>query len=126
LNTCSWVDYNSWFQGDSNDKDNEIKQKLSQISNDDCKWAYVGYFCASAFPRCNENGDGPLPVCRDTCIDLLEKCDVEFQEGVTEERCNALPETECTSAGMVLSPYFITLLAPYAVLFCMWRRSSRY
>lgn len=75
----------------------------------------LAYFCAQKFPRCNENQDGPLPVCRDTCQELIDKCGPT--EGVTEQLCNALPELECTSLAAFLAPLF-SLIG--ATLFGLW------
>eukprot|EP00291_Cryptomonas_curvata_P001256 CAMPEP_0172194144 /NCGR_PEP_ID=MMETSP1050-20130122/25392_1 /TAXON_ID=233186 /ORGANISM="Cryptomonas curvata, Strain CCAP979/52" /LENGTH=148 /DNA_ID=CAMNT_0012869869 /DNA_START=231 /DNA_END=677 /DNA_ORIENTATION=- len=33
------------------------------------------YACAKTFPRCNDFGDSPLPICRQTCTDCLLTCD---------------------------------------------------
>jgi len=112
LETCSWVDYNSWYPGlEPKDSDSRIGQIAKTIDDEDCKWAYTAYFCASSFAKCNDNQDGPLPVCRDTCENLINKCDPSFYQGITMKICDALPETECTSSSskIWISPFLIIL-----------------
>jgi len=118
LNTCTWIDYNAWTPSlssvskDAKQTDALIQSQAKSITNEECKWAYIGYYCASSFPRCNENQDGPLPVCRDTCLELVEKCDAKYLGGITLELCNSLPEIECTADGISLNPnfYFFTFI----------------
>jgi len=120
LRTCAWIDYNSWFpglNGDPKSIDTSLGNKVQQIDNDDCRWAFQAYFCASTFPKCNTNQDGPLPVCRDICQDLLDKCDPQYQNGVTSAICDALPETECTSEACSLRPSWTSMtLAGFLIL----------
>lgn len=121
LTTCSWIDYNAWFpglKGEPTEIDINLGTKMMSIPDDDCRWAFTAYFCASNFPKCNGNQDGPLPVCRDICTDLLEKCDSKYHNNITSEICDALPETECTSDSCSLKPSWTTLvLAPFLILF---------
>jgi len=120
LETCSWIDYNSWFPGvNAKNADAAIRDAVRSIEDEECAWAYQAYFCASTFPKCNENQDGPLPVCRDTCYELLDKCEAQYHKGVTSQLCDALPETECTSDGSVLKPSLLSLL-PYIILVHWW------
>ena len=86
----------------------------------------TAYFCASTFPKCNENQDGPLPVCRDICTDLLEKCPSKYHNGVTSAICDSLPETECTSEACGIRPNWLSyILAPVLVIVALYFSQKR-
>jgi len=120
LDTCSWIDYNTWFPGDDPfSADVQIGNELKEINDEACAWAYAAFFCASKFPKCNEHEDGPLPVCKETCYELLNHCDSAHLKGITSNICDALPDTECTSKAKILSPSLMDWI-PYVILVYLW------
>lgn len=45
LQTCAWIDYDSWFPANAGEPkvaDANIGNKVNQIDDEDCKWAYTG------------------------------------------------------------------------------------
>lgn len=105
LDRCSWINYNSWFPNSINPKNLDSQIQTNSLSKGEhCSTYYASYLCAQNFPKCNENQDGPLPVCRDTCQALIDACGPI--QGINQEFCNALPESECTSHASFVFPAF--------------------
>jgi hypothetical protein len=81
-----------------------------------CRDKYVAWACAQRLPKCNENLNGPLAVCQDTCKALFEWCvdngvlsrsnrqDLKFFGNLDPVVCEALPTTDCTAASLRVRP----------------------
>lgn len=45
METCSWINYVSWFPGkDFFKEDLKIGKEAEKINDLDCEWAYIGIF----------------------------------------------------------------------------------
>lgn len=120
LSKCSWIDYVSWYPAlrDPKKQDDEISATFDSISDSTCQQAYLNFQCASVFPQCSNNKDGPKSLCRATCLSFANSCPTSLTKGLTESICNALPEGDCTGAASTLRPNGVFVVFVLAAFFC--------